>query len=1109
MLQVSPPAISFGTSAVTESITILNVGAGTLTWTAREVARVGDIEDNTWVPTDIEFISIESADGIFTGPDVIQGSATTELDRVNVIADRSGLPPALFTDIGIEISSNVGTFVVPISVRVVPSLSVAPPAVTIGENSVEGSFTIFNSSPGTLDWEIFILADPADPNSRIPVPAFVVDLPLSGSIQPHGAQEVTVTISREGLDSEVFVFNILILSTSGSAVVPVTFGVGGANVFDVDPDAITIPVNVFGSGPNPLSEFTISNPRDEDFIWSLSFAERDFPGVPFLPSFIVITPLSGTLSAGRDQVVQIEVLRSELSRTELANIVITVTAVDVGTATVDLRVIAIDGPRLSIRQEPILRTSGLLDFGTDNEVLILGIGNTGGIGTRLEFILTTDRPDLILLPTPASGTSIGFNCPLIAFFTCFDWVDFPIAIDRSAMDPDAEFDGGEIRIEAVVDDESEALEPIIVAVNIKRTPLRIEGATNRTRPPKILRFVFLLRNSLLRAVDTKDPDVLRSIEFFLTENDLPLDLNETNFFVTGPEELKTNIVLLLDFTGSMFRSDEDEGIPNGQRIQEMVDGAIEFINDVPDSYRVQIMEYHEQNQIDRLIHPFSTDKAAMIASLENFSLSPADHGATELFDALGEAITSLVAQDPIDLPFDDADVRAVIFVSDGNDTSSDSSSSDVSGDAEDGRVRLYPLMFGDTLNLAPLFEMAEASGGHVYQAIGTRTLGGFLGTPGEVGEIWTDLQRQLVLTYIALAEGDGTYRIQVTLPDERTGLLVSADFQRTAFVFDGDPRMGQVSLTTANGIESNGDAEVFIRTDFVPRNITQFRVRLVMSRELRMAHFVPGNVELVTSNAENGLLSGWRIIPENGGIDGVFTVLTEELDPLPFGAFGNLLKVTFEDFAPSDVFELGFRMDNTIYLRGGLDNPVNTKFFVYPSAHTNPTSSPTSTLELRAGRSSIAPAGEDLLALSDESFDPDAFFAFDRDEDGINDFDDPDPDNNEIPQSILVQRLLTFPVGTDTQTFIVRNNRLDRLDWEIDADSVAALPFGLTTNPTSGILEVTGNSFDPSIPEPSEEVEVTVNRGALAPGNYNGVLLVRTNLEPSRPERIVITVAVQ
>ena len=147
LLQVSPPAISFGTSAVTETITILNVGGGVMTWTAREVVRVGEIADDTWMPSDIAFISLESEDGTLIAQDVIQGSTTTELDRVSIIADRSGLHPALYTNLGIEVSRNGRTFVVPFPVRVVPSLRVSPPAVTLGQTSVEGRFPIFNRLP--------------------------------------------------------------------------------------------------------------------------------------------------------------------------------------------------------------------------------------------------------------------------------------------------------------------------------------------------------------------------------------------------------------------------------------------------------------------------------------------------------------------------------------------------------------------------------------------------------------------------------------------------------------------------------------------------------------------------------------------------------------------------------------------------------------------------------------------------------------------------------------------------------------------------------------------------------------------------------------------------
>ena len=52
-------------------------------------------------------------------------------------------------------------------------------------------------------------------------------------------------------------------------------------------------------------------------------------------------------------------------------------------------------------------------------------------------------------------------------------------------------------------------------------------------------------------------------------------------------------------------------------------------------------------------------------------MPPAEHGASELYDALIDTIDIITGEDPsTTLPFDEADVRAIVFLSDGWDTSS-------------------------------------------------------------------------------------------------------------------------------------------------------------------------------------------------------------------------------------------------------------------------------------------------------------------------------------------------------------------------------------------------------------------------------------------------------
>jgi hypothetical protein len=1088
-LAVSTGAISFPALSSAESFVVFNEsGVGMLTWTAREVRW--DAGDEAWVPGDASYFSINSTDADTVDPEFLQGTVSDGRDRIHIALDRSAITPNLIVNgevlgFGVEISSEAGTEVVPVSVTAGTSFDVSPLLLNIATNQVSAEFTITNDGTNSLTWELIYIQDPGETEDIVEVdqPPFITTDQIEGSTLPRNSDSIEVTIDRTGLAEGEYNTFILVQTPVGLEVVQVRFGVGGVATFEVTPDEIVIEVNVLGSGANPTREITIVNGGTEDFDWTLSFDEGRSPGIPAqLPSFISFTELGGTVSAGREQVIGVEIQADQVPEASLTSVGVVVSATEtitgnaIGSETVKLDVIATEGARLSIQQEPPFRQSGLLDFGTDEVVLPLGIGNTGGVGSLLEFSFTTDRPDLIKLPTPSAGNSVGFDCLILDYLFCHDWKQFPIVIDRGAMNPNADEDGGEIFIEA------EGQDPIIIAVTVKRPPLTIEGATNRARPPNVQRFVFLMRDSLLNALDTNDPDVLRNLTFSIDENDVPLDLDETNFFVDGPGGLKTNIVLMLDFTSSMYHAREDDGIANGASQQEMLEGAIEFVRDLPDTYRLSIMEHHEKNQVRREIHPFSTDRDSLIASLENFSIAPAEQGATEIFDAIAEAVDALVRQDPIELPFDDADVRAIVIISDGNDTSSELTDSAVTEIANAGRVRVYPLTFGDSVNLAPLVTMAKSTGGHLFNVIEPRTLGDFLGTATAEGQIWHDLQRQVVLTYITLLDMSATYNIGASFLEENGG-TISGSFSRDSIFFPGDFRQGQISLSTT-GITPTGTAEVIVRTDFVPRDITAFRFRFVIPTA-----FQPRltDVSLLGSSSDGGLLAGWRSVDEG---DNVYSLLTDGSNPLNFGTFGNLMRLRFEGLDPADKFDIGFRVDNSQYAQASSGNTVNTKWFVYPGAHTNP------------GRNliiddlpDIAAAGGSLGALQDQTFDPDAEFAFDRDEDGIPDFDDPEPDAEDLPPVIVSPLAVGFPVNVTEGTFTITNNRLDTMNWEINMDSVDALEFGATFSATFGSLLV-GERID---------IVITVDRTGLTPNTYFGQILVDTNNLTPEPGVVRLT----
>ncbi|MBM3289864.1 MAG: hypothetical protein FJY92_06900 [Candidatus Hydrogenedentes bacterium] len=152
-----------------------------------------------------------------------------------------------------------------------------------------------------------------------------------------------------------------------------------------------------------------------------------------------------------------------------------------------------------------------------------------------------------------------------------------------------------------------------------------------------------------------------------------------------------------------------------------------------------------------------------------------------------------------------------------------------------------------------------------------------------------------------------------------------------------------------------------MRAEYVPRNISQIKIRLITA----------GNPTLTVD--PNGLIADWVVV-DNGG--GVYTALTSEITPLKYGAFGNLFKIHYSGLAQNAVVPLGFRVDNQIYV-----NPPFTKFFQYPDGIV---------VQLGSAQASVVP-----IAIAD-GFDPDALGAWDRDADGVPDFDDLFPDDDTM-----------------------------------------------------------------------------------------------------------------
>lgn len=1014
-LLVSPAAVDFGTNATRVSFTIYNEGGGTLAWSVHEVVWMGSALG--WVDQDVPWLTVD--------PSSLVGETSTETDRVFLNADRTGLAGGTYSGAGLQIRGTGGIVTVPVSMRVSGSVGpdpdgtvvVSPTTVTLNGLSDTAEFTVENTGDALVQWygEVAVATSDAPAGSPIQIGLS----PSQGVTAAGNTTTVTVAIpDPQNFNLDVPSYRVTVRDRSTTQVL------GTVDVFVdlVAPPAITLdPTTLnFGTDGYQLS-FYVINTGDSNSLLDFRIFTRDDD--TFTPLDINADPLLAAVFVpeGTDDV------RSHPTAPELYAREVSVT-------------ISRDG----IRND--------LEF---RELWVAGISGTTATGEPI-------------------------------------------------LDPDIEPQSVQIRVQAAA---------------------YVEGAINRSRPPSLMRFVFMLRDKRSVAVNAADELIRNQISFFVKEDDFPLDPDEASQFVTGPENLRSNIVILLDFTGSMYRAgvgDPLNPLQKGEAIAQMVQAAKQFVLDLPDGYRVALMVYHDRQQPSRLLHGFDTNKATLAAALDGFTLPEAEHGASELYDALQDACNVLAADDPAGtLPYDEADVRSVVFVSDGWDTSSVTELTTLIDEAKAKRVRFYPIGFTGSLasptNDTVLTTLAQETGGHQYKAAELSDLTSLLDTetpltfgkaqvdlasrstvfpvrnngdaafvytatkdvawltlapssasvpplmrndegvvtePGirnmtlsvaaglpvgtheghvtiasqggsatvrvlatvgaggglsnlvlvpqtvDYGRLWNELAGQIVLSYTSLFQaGSHRYSIQATFPDS-LGSASSAFFEEDGVFFPGDVRAGQITLSTT-GISGTA-AEVFVRTDYVPRNITQFRFRFIPSvpaaltplltpaqrtalRQSLLDQFDAGAATI----APNGLLGDWRLINEGNG---VFTLVTEPDNYLSYGAFGNLMKIAFTGLGADDAFILGFRVDNALYYSPATETkPSLTKYFLYPGGLANPDE----VLQVKQGTTDLAPP-----AASEAAFmipvDPEAANVWDRDEDSWSDFDDADPDDDEV-----------------------------------------------------------------------------------------------------------------
>ena len=403
--------------------------------------------------------------------------------------------------------------------------------------------------------------------------------------------------------------------------------------------------------------------------------------------------------------------------------------------------------------------------------------------------------------------------------------------------------------------------------------------------PSQVQFTFRMSDSRNHAVVIDQGPLTAPFRIF--EDGVEIDYSETSYFVHPAASLEMDMVVLLDFTNSM--ATWKEGDETGIDLE--VNWARELIDQLAPTHRMAIMEYHDRNIDAGIIAPFSADKGALTAALDAFVAQPLDHGSSRVWDALYSAVDIFGGGVNKE--------RTIFFITDGRETSSDKSPSDVIAYAKQGQTSIFIIGAGSVSNETALADIAGQTGGEYYPA------GSIDSFRQRLQQITRDLGGQYKLSYITLKrEGSHDVRVQF----EYDGLTGQFDTLLDLGSIYGDDRVGVITFDSPT--VTLGHLRMVVRAQHVPRNIDRFRFKIETTKTC--------GVSLIPADG-GGLCDGWSI----SGPDSLGYFEIASATPLKFGDFGPLFNI---DISPVTEITLSipFELDTTIY--------SEDKTFTYPES---------------------------------------------------------------------------------------------------------------------------------------------------------------------------------
>ncbi|MBI2421601.1 MAG: VWA domain-containing protein [Candidatus Hydrogenedentes bacterium] len=944
-LEVSTNTIDFGiiSQETTHPLTITNVGV---------------------LPIDFT-VSIPAFDQQWLRTDVTAGTLNNTV-VITFTANPLAVDPGVYeSNVSVAYATGSETIVVTMERPEPAGLSVVPRNVDFGTAGTRETVAVFNKGIGTIDWSIALAGFPAwltIEEATGPV--------LSGTVTQN-TDLITIVVDRANAPAGQFNLSHT-FSVAGSipqelpleplplppVSVTVTAAIPRVPVMELIAQGIDDFGVPFVNLDSDLTEvtFVIRNTGNGTLNWMIDPAQ--------LPAWITsITPTQDSLDPGRQQSIKITVSRDSLSvGGAQADLTITSNAPD--QQLLLLRVEILVEPEISIATAP-----SAMAFSITSISQTLGIANSGDTGTKLDFQVTSSKEWLSVFPE--TGSSIGVPPGII-----LDFQPISVTVDRSQLDGAGA--AAKLVITAFITDPLSGqripdpdVVPVEVNVSVEAPELTIETALPRLRIPSQVRSVLLLRNIKSQVLPIPDSQVSAVGGLFdIAENDDPLAVEETSQFLKQGNRLRTNALILLDYSGSMLAAAqvlEDNGelpqVDGNDALQTLYETTVsEMIADLDPNYRVALAVFNERTfgseaSPVRAItgegspDTFTTDKDVLLARLN--AINVLDHGATQLLPAVISAADLLDNEDSQFnyIPFDDADVRALVCVTDGRLTTPPGNITDAQDALRNSFVRFMAVGWGEKVASDPLVRLSAASGGHFY-ATRNRPTGEIdpFGAPvrepvfAELADwcqtleddtcdqsVPKDLASQVILSYVTLKEARNIKvngKLSFNDPNDSNSTCleeqgsINGEYEQTQLDFEsiaGDVRLGQISLRNL-GLNPDGSYTIVVHADYIPRNINRFVFEITPEAGI-FGDITPDFAVAAVPNSQGGLIGDWDFV--QSGVQ--FTASSPTGTPLTYGDFGELMRITITDYDLP--FFVNFQVNEPVHSAS-----FNSHYFTYPDS---------------------------------------------------------------------------------------------------------------------------------------------------------------------------------